>query len=75
MFPLIQSSSLMSFDVNINIAIPTSIVSTKSQSCKYFGIPPPPKKKKCALLLDVAEPWFTNWPDAVSMSRNMSPLL
>jgi len=28
----------------------------------------------CALLLDVPETCFNNWPDDDSMSRNMSPL-
>ena len=46
MFRLIESSSLMTFNVNIDVVIPTSFVSTFCQSYKHFGIP-----KNCALLL------------------------
>jgi len=51
----------MSFNINI-----FSLLSTFSQSSKHFGIP------KHALLHNVPEIYFKNWPDDVSMSRNMS---
>ena len=31
------------------------------------------ESQKCALLLDVPESCFNNWPDDDPMSRNMSP--
>jgi len=32
------------------------------------------ESQKCALLLDVPQTWFNNWPEVDSLSRNMSPL-